>query len=160
MNGQRLLSPPDWQPSRVKSNPHKMTTPITGLLNEAERRISRATVKESSNKPRVVVEVGTWLGEGAPSTCSARSRKMAKVMSGESKRTGRFTNASWPTSRRQHPSSQSLRAATLKLLWLRLHPFEIAAAILPSWFCGFALGLLPSRFSRRLSDGAKQQTSE
>jgi predicted O-methyltransferase YrrM len=51
------------------------------------------------------------------------------------------------------PSPESLRSARTALLKLRLHPAEVAAAILPPTVCGFALRLLPRRLSRRLSDG-------
>jgi hypothetical protein len=54
---------------------------------------------------------------------------------------------------RPQPSKESARRAA-RLLWkLRLEPAEIAAAILPSSICGFALKLLPTNTSRRLSDG-------
>jgi hypothetical protein len=53
------------------------------------------------------------------------------------------------------PSPQSLRAAKRHLFWQACHPAEIAASYLPSSVCGFALRLLPKRFSRKLSDGAK-----
>ena len=38
---------------------------IPGQLNAAERRIITAAILESSKKPRVVLEVGTWLGGGS-----------------------------------------------------------------------------------------------
>ena len=53
------------------------------------------------------------------------------------------------------PSPASRRAASNALLKMRCHPVEIAAAVLPGKVCGFALGLLPQRFARRLSDGCK-----
>ncbi len=53
------------------------------------------------------------------------------------------------------PSSSSRRAANAILFMLRCNPIEIAAAVFPSSVCGFALGLLPSRLARRLSDGCK-----
>jgi predicted O-methyltransferase YrrM len=52
------------------------------------------------------------------------------------------------------PSPASRRAARARLFMMRCNPVEIAAAILPSKICGWFLGLLPRRFSRRLSDGA------
>ncbi|MGH8093189.1 MAG: O-methyltransferase [Chthoniobacterales bacterium] len=51
------------------------------------------------------------------------------------------------------PSAASKRAANACLLKMRCHPVEVAAAILPSKVCGFALSLLPQRWARRLSDG-------
>jgi predicted O-methyltransferase YrrM len=53
------------------------------------------------------------------------------------------------------PSPKSQKAANAALLRLRCNPVEIAAAILPSKVCGFALGLLPRRLAWRLSDGRK-----
>lgn len=53
------------------------------------------------------------------------------------------------------PSPASRRAARMCLLKKRCNPIEIAAAVLPSRVCGFALGLLPQRFARQLSDGCK-----
>lgn len=53
------------------------------------------------------------------------------------------------------PSAASRQAAQRELFWRQCHPVEIAASILPSRVCGFVLGLLPRRFARRLSDGAK-----
>ena len=53
------------------------------------------------------------------------------------------------------PSPASARDAGRHLLKRRCHPVEIAAAVLPSKICGFVLGLLPTRLSRRLSDGCK-----
>ena len=51
------------------------------------------------------------------------------------------------------PSPHSLRAARRNLFWQACHPVEIAATYLPSSVCKFALGLLPAKFSRKLSDG-------
>jgi predicted O-methyltransferase YrrM len=51
------------------------------------------------------------------------------------------------------PSAASLSAAQRHLVISRLHPVEVAAAVLPRAVCGFILGLLPGRASRRLSDG-------
>jgi predicted O-methyltransferase YrrM len=53
------------------------------------------------------------------------------------------------------PSPASRRTARNTLLKMRSHPVEIAAAVLPAEVCGFVLGLLPQRLSRRLSDGCK-----
>lgn len=53
------------------------------------------------------------------------------------------------------PSASSRRAARAELAKLRCNPIEIAAALLPSSVCGLALGLLPRRLARRLSDGCK-----
>ena len=53
------------------------------------------------------------------------------------------------------PSAESLRRARSTLFRLRCSPVEVAAAILPSSVCGFFLGLLPRRLSKRLSDGRK-----
>jgi hypothetical protein len=54
------------------------------------------------------------------------------------------------------PSAESERAARRKLLQMRLEPAEIAAALLPSSVKGLALRMLPSKLSRRLSDGVTQ----
>lgn len=53
------------------------------------------------------------------------------------------------------PSRISRIAAAIALLRMRCNPVEIAAAILPAKVCGFALGLLPKRFARRISEGCK-----
>ncbi|HEY4416792.1 MAG TPA: class I SAM-dependent methyltransferase [Verrucomicrobiae bacterium] len=53
------------------------------------------------------------------------------------------------------PSAASLRAAKRHLFRQMCRPVEIAATYLPSSVCGFALRLLPKKFSRRLSDGYK-----
>jgi predicted O-methyltransferase YrrM len=53
------------------------------------------------------------------------------------------------------PSSGSRRAARARLLKMRCNPVEIAAAVLPSRVCGFALSLLPRKIAQRLSDGCK-----
>jgi predicted O-methyltransferase YrrM len=53
------------------------------------------------------------------------------------------------------PSPPSYRTAEANLLKMRCNPIEIAAAVLPSKICGFALSLLPQRWARRLSDGCK-----
>jgi hypothetical protein len=54
------------------------------------------------------------------------------------------------------PSPASHRAARARLFRMRCNPVEVAAAILPSWICGWVLSLLPGRLSRRLSDGCRQ----
>jgi len=51
------------------------------------------------------------------------------------------------------PSPQSLRATKRNLFRQSCHPVEIAATYLPSSVCKFALGLLPGKFARNLSDG-------
>ena len=51
------------------------------------------------------------------------------------------------------PSPARLKAAKRILFRMECNPVEIAATVLPSSVCGFVLGLLPRRFSRRLSDG-------
>ena len=51
------------------------------------------------------------------------------------------------------PSPQSLRAAKRHRFRQACQPAEIAASYLPSSVCGFALRLLPKKFSRNLSDG-------
>lgn len=51
------------------------------------------------------------------------------------------------------PSPKSLRAAKRHLFRQMCQPAEIAASFLPSSVCRFALGLLPKKFSRQLSDG-------
>lgn len=53
------------------------------------------------------------------------------------------------------PSPASRANANRKLLSLRLHPVEIAAAILPRSVCGFILNLLPRRTSTLLADGRR-----
>ncbi len=53
------------------------------------------------------------------------------------------------------PSPASLRAARRHLFRQTCQPAEIAATWLPASVCGFALRLLPKKFSRKLSDGAK-----
>jgi hypothetical protein len=53
------------------------------------------------------------------------------------------------------PSASSLKAARMALLWMRLNPVEVAAAVVPSRICGIVLRLLPISLSRRLSDGRK-----
>ena len=55
----------------------------------------------------------------------------------------------------QKPSQESFKAARRALLRSRLHPVEIAAAILPARVCGFVLGLMPKKTARLLSDGRK-----
>jgi predicted O-methyltransferase YrrM len=40
-------------------------TSIAGQLNEQERRILTAAVRDAAKKPDVVMEVGTWLGGGS-----------------------------------------------------------------------------------------------
>lgn len=45
--------------------PSGTAEPIEGQLNAEERRILMAAVKDSPIKPRVVLEVGTWLGGGS-----------------------------------------------------------------------------------------------
>ena len=52
------------------------------------------------------------------------------------------------------PSPASLRTARRHLFRQACHPAEIAATYLPASVCGFALRLLPKKFSRQLSDGA------
>jgi len=51
------------------------------------------------------------------------------------------------------PSRKNLAAAKRHLFWQTCHPAEIAASYLPPAVCGFALRLLPKKFSRNLSDG-------
>jgi len=41
------------------------TTQIQGQLNEAERRLLTEAITQAKTKPRIVVEVGTWLGGGS-----------------------------------------------------------------------------------------------
>lgn len=53
------------------------------------------------------------------------------------------------------PSAVSLKTASQGLFRARLHPVEIAAAVLPASVCGFALRLLPKNTARLLSDGRK-----
>jgi hypothetical protein len=51
------------------------------------------------------------------------------------------------------PSPTSLRAAKRHLFRQACHPVELAATYLPASVCKFALGLLPGKFARTLSDG-------
>jgi hypothetical protein len=53
------------------------------------------------------------------------------------------------------PSASSTRTAKFHLFMQECNPIEVAATMLPSRVCGFFLGLLPRRFSIRLSDGRK-----
>ncbi len=53
---------------------------------------------------------------------------------------------------REFPTAASLASAKGKLNRMRLEPKEIAATILPSWFCGAVLKMLPRQFSKSLSD--------
>jgi len=53
------------------------------------------------------------------------------------------------------PSPQSRSAANRRLLAMRLHPVEVAAAVLPRSVCGFILSLLPHRTSTLLADGRR-----
>jgi len=55
------------------------------------------------------------------------------------------------------PSPVSLRAAKWHLFKQMCNPVEIAASYLPSSVCGFALRLLPGKFSRQLSDGQNKK---
>jgi predicted O-methyltransferase YrrM len=55
---------------------------------------------------------------------------------------------------RELPTESSLHAAKKNLGRMRLEPKEIAATILPSWFCLIVLKMLPKKLSRSLSDGA------
>ncbi len=51
------------------------------------------------------------------------------------------------------PSPASLQAAERKLRMMRLEPKEVVARILPSWFCGLVLRMLPRGLMRRLTLG-------
>lgn len=51
------------------------------------------------------------------------------------------------------PSAEALRTAKWHLFKQMCNPAEMAASYLPSSVCGFALRILPKRFSRQLSDG-------
>ena len=42
-----------------------LDTPIPAQLNERERQILTTAIRTASRKPRVVLEVGTWLGGGS-----------------------------------------------------------------------------------------------
>ena len=53
------------------------------------------------------------------------------------------------------PSPASLRAARRSLLKSRLQPVELAAAILPSSFCGLVCRMVPSKLFFWLYAGAK-----
>ncbi len=54
--------------------------------------------------------------------------------------------------RREFPSEPSLKAAKRKLRQMRMEPKEIAATILPRWFCGIFLRMLPKRLSSLLAE--------
>jgi len=237
------------------------TTVIDGQLNETERRLLSEAITDAKEKPRIVVEVGTWLGGGstlhilralekngvghlwgieadrsiydrmianihaaAPEAAArfsplfgfsqdilpelfAQQGKDSKVdfafldggnnpceqidefelldprmpvggqiMAHDAKlRKGRWLLPylsrldHWKT--RLHdvseegllhatkiapkPSPASFSAARRRLLWMKCHPVEIAAAILPSRLCLFCLNLIPRRLARRLSDGRR-----
>jgi predicted O-methyltransferase YrrM len=51
------------------------------------------------------------------------------------------------------PSASSWRAARVHLFKQECNPIEVAATMLPSPVCGFFLGLLPRRLSKRLAGG-------
>ena len=53
------------------------------------------------------------------------------------------------------PSAESLKAAERKLTGMRLAPVELAARLLPSKVCAWALRAMPGRLARRLSQGRK-----
>jgi predicted O-methyltransferase YrrM len=53
---------------------------------------------------------------------------------------------------REFPSESSLKAAKKKLRQLRLEPKEIAATVLPKWFCEIFLNMLPKRLSSALAE--------
>lgn len=55
---------------------------------------------------------------------------------------------------RELPTESSLKAANKHLGRMRLEPKEIAATILPSWFCLIILKMLPRKLSHSLSDKA------
>jgi predicted O-methyltransferase YrrM len=54
--------------------------------------------------------------------------------------------------RREFPTESSLKAAKKKLRQLRLEPKEIAATVLPKWFCEIFLNMLPKRLSSALAE--------
>jgi predicted O-methyltransferase YrrM len=54
--------------------------------------------------------------------------------------------------RREFPTDSSLKAAKKKLRHLRLEPKEIAATVLPRWFCGIFLNMIPKRLSSALAE--------
>ena len=45
-----------------------MALEIPGQLNSEERRIISSTIVEAAKRPRVALEVGTWLGGGSTAT--------------------------------------------------------------------------------------------
>jgi predicted O-methyltransferase YrrM len=53
---------------------------------------------------------------------------------------------------REFPTESSLKAAKKKLRQLRWEPKEIAATILPKWFCAILLEALPKRLSSLLAE--------
>ncbi len=236
-----------------------MSVPIEGQLNEAERQALRAAVRESPKKPRVVLEVGTWLGGGSTvhllraleengeghlwgieADRSIYERMVANIEAAAPEARHRFTplfgfsqdvippwvreqpkpleidlafldggnnpmeqitefrlvdplmpvgsqlfahdakmrKGKWlipylslldhweselldisevglfrAKKKAAAPSPASRQRADAVLRRMRLEPAEIAAAVLPSAVCGFVLGLLPRKLSRRLSDG-------
>ncbi len=237
------------------------TTPIAGQLNETERRLLTEAITHSAVKPKVVMEVGTWLGGGSTLHIlralekndaghlwgievdrSTYDKMLANIKAAAPEASGRFTplfgysqdiirqwladqgaNArvdfafldggnnpreqieefqlldpvipvggqfmahdakirkgkwlvpylsrldNWQTQLHDvsdegllyakkiaaAPSASSRQAARRELFFRQCHPLEIAASILPAGVCGFFLGLLPRRFSRRVSDGRK-----
>ena len=66
---------------------------IEGQLSFAERRHIARALKEAEPKPKVCLEVGTWLGGGSTLHISGPWRKTEQGTSGESKPTVQFTNA-------------------------------------------------------------------
>jgi predicted O-methyltransferase YrrM len=56
------------------------------------------------------------------------------------------------------PSPLQFRQARRALMRARVQPTEIAATLLPSWFCGFALRLLPRRVAVALGEGRESAT--
>jgi predicted O-methyltransferase YrrM len=49
----------------MTENPKQVTAEIEGQLNSAERAFITATILNAPHKPRVALEVGTWLGGGS-----------------------------------------------------------------------------------------------
>lgn len=56
---------------------------------------------------------------------------------------------------RDQPSPKSLRAAERKLLALRLHPVELASALLPRQLCKLLAEVMPEKLMQRLTQGRK-----
>jgi len=115
---------------------------IAGQSNAAERQLLNTAVSAGPRKPRVALEVGTWLGDG-----STAHILEAMQQNEEGLLSARKIAA--------HPSAKSLQRARLALLKMRCAPVELTAALTPRFVCGFVYKLFPQFFARVLVDGRK-----